>query len=90
MKDMGFDVNKPKSKIPKKRMEQIEQYVDEIDESTKQFASILNKLPTTSEDNQDNIMLQDITNKNEFHKIDRNIVNGDRRRSIYSNWWANT
>ena len=31
---MGFDVNKPKigtkSKIIKKRMEQIEQYVDEI------------------------------------------------------------
>ena len=33
MKDIGFDVDKPKSgtksKIPKKRMEQIEQYVDE-------------------------------------------------------------
>ena len=66
---MGFDVNKPKigtkSKIPKKRMEQIEQYVDEIDDNTKQFASVLNKLPT-SEDNQDNIMLQDIINKNEI------------------------
>ena len=39
IKDMGFDVDKPKSgtksKIPKKRMEQIEQYVDEIDENTK-------------------------------------------------------
>ena len=64
---MGFDVNEPKidtkSKIPKKRMEQIVQYVDEIDDNTKQFASVLNKLPT-SEDNQDNIMLQDIINKN--------------------------
>ena len=66
---MGFDVNKPKSgtksKIPKKRMEQIEQYIDEIDGNTKQFASVLNKLPM-SEDNQDNIMLQDIINKNEI------------------------
>ena len=70
VKDMGFDVSKPKSgtksKIPKKRMEQIEQYVDEIDDNTKKFASILNKLPTTSEDNQDNIMLQVIINKNEI------------------------
>ena len=69
IKDMGFDVNKPKSgtksKIPKKRMEQIEQYVDEIDDNTKQFALELNKLPT-SEDTQDNIMLQDIINKNEI------------------------
>ena len=69
VKDMGFDVDKPKSgtksKIPKKRMEQIEQYVDKIDDNTKQFASVLNKLPT-SEDNQDNIMLQDIINKNEI------------------------
>ena len=52
--DMGFDVNKPKigtkSKIPKKRMEQIEQYVDEIDDNTKQFARELNELPT-NEDN---------------------------------------
>ena len=60
VKDMGFDMDKPKSgtksKIPKKRMEQIEQYVDEIDDNTKQFTSVLNKLPT-SEDNQDNIML---------------------------------
>ena len=71
MKDIGFDVDKPKSgtksKIPKKRMEQIEQYVDEIDDNTKQFAaSELNELPTTSEGNQDNIMLQDIINKNEI------------------------
>ena len=63
IKDMGFDVDKPKSgtksKIPKKRMEQIEQYADEIDDNTKQFASELNNLPM-SEDTQDNIMLQDI------------------------------
>ena len=70
MKDMGFDVDKPrsgtKSKIPKERMEQIEQYVYEIDDNTKQFAaSELNKLPK-SEDTQDNIMLQDIINKNEI------------------------
>ena len=71
MKDIGFDVDKPKSgtksKIPKKRMEHIEQYVDEIDDNTKQFAaSELNELPTTSEGNQDNIMLQDIITKNEI------------------------
>ena len=69
MKDMGFDVDKPKtgtkSKIPKKTMEQIEQYVDEIDHNMKQFARELNELPT-NEDNQDNIMLQDIINKNEI------------------------
>ena len=68
MKDIGFDVDKPKSgtksKIPKKRIEQIERYVGEIDDTTKQFARELNKLPT-SEDNQDKIMLQDI-NKNEI------------------------
>ena len=70
MKNMGFDVDKPKSgtksKIPKKRMERIEKYVDEIDDNTKQFGSVLNELPTTSEDNQDNIMLQDIITKNEI------------------------
>ena len=69
IKDMGFDVDKPesgtKSKIPKKKMERIEQYIDEIDDNTKQFARELNELPT-SEDNQDNIMLQDIINKNEI------------------------
>ena len=69
MKDIGFDVDKPKtgtnSKIPKKRMEQIEMYVDEIDDNWKQFASELNKLPM-NEDNQDNIMLQDIITKNEI------------------------
>ena len=63
---MGFHVNKPKSgtksKIPQKRMEQIEQYIDEMYDNTKQFARELNELPTTSENNQDNIMLQDIIN----------------------------
>ena len=70
MKDIGFDADKPisgtKSKIPKKKMKQIEMYVDEIDDNTKQFASVLNELPTTSEGNQDNIMLQDIITKNEI------------------------
>ena len=70
VKDMGFDVNKPrtgtKSKIPKKKMKQTEMYVDEIDDNTKQFARELNELPMTSEDTQDNIMLQDIINKNEI------------------------
>ena len=70
MKDIGFDADKPKSgtksKIPKKRMEQIEQYIDEMYNNTKQFARKLNELPTTSEGNQDNIMLQDIINKNEI------------------------
>ena len=72
IKDMGFDVNKPKSatrsKISRKRIEQIEQidrYIDEIDDNAKQLARELNELPT-SEDNQDNIMLQDIINKNEI------------------------
>ena len=69
MKDIGFDADKPKcgtkNKIPKKRMEKIEKYVDEIDDNTKQFASVLNELPT-NEDNQDNIMLQDIITKNEI------------------------
>ena len=69
IKDMGFDVDRPrtgtKSKIPKKRIEQIEWYIDEIDDNRKQFASELNKLPM-DEDNQDNIMLQDIFTKNEI------------------------
>ena len=69
MKDIGFDVNRPrtgtKSKIPKKRMKQIEQYIDEMYDNMKQFASELNELPT-SEDTQDNIMLQDIITKNEI------------------------
>ena len=69
VKDTGFDVDRPrtgtKSKIPKKRVELIERIVDEIDDNMKQFASELNKLPT-SEDNTDNIMLQDIITKNEI------------------------
>ena len=69
MKDIGFDVDKPKSgtksKIPKKKMKQIEKYVDEIDDNTKQFARVLNELPM-SEDNQDNIMFQDILTKNDI------------------------
>ena len=69
IKDMGFDADKPKSgtksKIPKKKMKQIEMYVDEIDDNRKQFASELNQLPM-NEDNQDNIMLQDIITKNEI------------------------
>ena len=70
MKDIGSDVDKPisgtKSKIPRKRMEQIEQYIDEMYDNMKQFARELNELPTTSENNQDNIMLQDIITKNEI------------------------
>ena len=54
-----------KSKIPKKKMKQIEMYVDEKDDNRKQFASELNELPM-NEDNQDNIMLQDIITKNEI------------------------
>ena len=69
VKDMGFHVDKPKigskSKIPTKRTEQIEHYVDEIDDNTKQLARELNELPM-NEDNRDNIMFQDITNKNEI------------------------
>ena len=71
IKDMGFDADKPKngtkSKIPKKKIKQIEQYIDEMYDNTKQFAAReLNELPTTSENNQDNIMLQDIITKNEI------------------------
>ena len=54
-----------KVRFPKKRIEQIKQYVDEIDDNTKQFETELNKLPT-NEDNHDNIMLQDIITKNEI------------------------
>ena len=67
MKDIGFIADKPKSgtksKIPIKKMRQIEMYIDEIDDNTKHFASVLNELPTTSENNQDNIVLQDIITK---------------------------
>ena len=70
MKDIGFDADRPKSgtksKIPKIKMKRIEMYIDEIDDNTKQFASVLNELPTTSEDNQNNLMLQDIITKNEI------------------------
>ena len=70
MNDIGFDADKPKSgtksKIPKKKMEQIEQYIDEMYDNTKQFARELNELPTTSEGNQYDIMLQDIITKNEI------------------------
>ena len=63
IKEMCFDVDEPKgdakSKIPKKRIEQIEQYLEEIDDNAKQFASELNKLPS-SEDNQDNIICSKI------------------------------
>ena len=66
---MGFNMDKPKSgtksKIPRKRIKQIEWYVDEIDDNAKQFARELNELPM-SEDNRDNIMLQDIINKSEI------------------------
>ena len=69
MKDIGFDADKPisgtKSKIPKKKMKQIEMYIDEVDDNTKQFASVLNELPTSG-GNQDNTMLQDIITKNEI------------------------
>ena len=69
IKNMGFDVDKPKSgtksKIPKKRMEQIKWYIDEIDDNAKQFARELNELPT-NEDNHDNIMLEDIITKSEI------------------------
>ena len=70
VKDMGFDVGKPrtgtKGKIPKKKVEQIEQYIDEMYDNMKQFTREMNELPTTSENNQDNIMLQDIITKNEI------------------------
>ena len=70
LKEMGFDADKPKtgtkSKIPNKKAEQIEQYIDEMYDNMKQFARKLNELPTTSEGNQDNIMLQDIITKNEI------------------------
>ena len=69
IKDMGFDADKPKSgtksKIPKKKIKQIEQYIDEMYDNTKQFARELNELPM-NEDNRDNIMLQDIITKNEI------------------------
>ena len=69
MKDMGFDVDKhksgTKSKIPRKRIVQIEWYIEEIDDNVKQFARELNELPM-SEDNEDNVILQDSISKNEI------------------------
>ena len=47
-------------------MEQIEQYIDEMYDNMKQFARELNELPRTSDNNQDNVMLQDIITKNEI------------------------
>ena len=77
MKDIGFDVEKPesgtKSKIPKKRIEQIEQYVDEIDDNTKQFASELNKLPK-SEDTQDIITKNEIATDNSIKLIETSLT----------------
>ena len=66
IKDMCFDVDKTyggaNSKIPKERIKQTEQYIEEMDNNAKQVARELNKLPT-SEDNQDNFILQDIIDK---------------------------
>ena len=60
---MGIDgYHLMQGKIPRKRIQQIAQYVEETDDNAKQFARELNELPT-SEDNRDNIMLQDIINK---------------------------
>ena len=53
-----------KVRFPKKIIELIEHYADEIDGNMKQFARELNELPR-SDDNRDNIMLQDIIDKNE-------------------------
>ena len=98
MKDIGFDVDKPKSgaksKIPKKRLEQIEQYVDEIDDNRKQFALELNKLPM-NEGNQDNIMLQDIITKNEIAtdnsiKLIETSLTETGAEASTQTWWTNT
>ena len=66
---MGFDVNKPKggekSKIPKRRKEQIELYVEEMYDNAKQFPWEVNELPISG-DNRDNTVLQDIIIKNEI------------------------
>ena len=96
MKDIGFDVDKPKSgtksKIPRKRMEQIEQYIDEMYDNTKQFARKLNELPMTSEGNQDNIMLQDIITKNEIATdnsiklIEMSLTETGAEASIQTGW----
>ena len=87
MKDIGFDADKPKSgtksKIPKKKMKQIEMYVGEIDDNTKQFASVLNELPT-SEDNQDNTMLitkNEIATDNSIKLIETSLTEIDEDAS---------
>ena len=78
MKDIGFDVDKPKSgtksKIPKKKMKQIEMYIDEIDDNTKQFALVLNELSTTSEDNQDIINKNEIATDNSIKLIETSLT----------------
>ena len=78
MKEIGFDADKPesgtKSKIPKKKMKQIEMYVDEIDDYTKQFASVLNELPMTSEGNQDMITKNEIATDNSMKLIETSLT----------------
>ena len=77
IKDMGFDADKPKSgtksKIPKKKMKQIEMYVDEIDDNRKQFASELNNLPM-NEDNQDIITKNEIATDNSIKLIETSLT----------------
>ena len=74
MKDIGFDADKPKSgtksKIPKKRMEQI----DEMYDNTKQFARKLNELPTTSEGNQDIVTKNEIATDNSMKLIETSLT----------------
>ena len=105
MKDMGFDVDKPKSgtkrKIPRKKIEQIEWYVEETDDNAKQFARELNELPM-SEDNLNNIMLQGIIIKSEIAADNSiklietsltyiiNIIHPCRSIYLNRNQWANT
>ena len=62
---MGFDVVQKVNKIPRKRIEQIEWYIEDIDDNAKQFTKELNELPM-SQVNRDNIILQDIINENEI------------------------
>ena len=74
---MGFDVDKPKSgtksKIPRKRIEQIEQYVEETDDNAKHIALELNKSPTT-EDNQDIINKNEIAADNSIKLIETSLT----------------
>ena len=85
MKDIGFNVYRPrtgtKSKIPKKKMKQIEMYIDEIDDNRKQFASELNELPM-NEDNQDNIMHKnEIATDNSIKLIETSLTETDAEAS---------